>query len=598
MTVQELFAQGWHHHQADQYPQAEAAFRQVVQAAPDHADAWVLLAETCLLQGKAAEAETGYRQALQLRPDLVQVHANLGVALAQQGKHAEAVPSYRTALRSQPIHIDALSNLGAALTELDQIDEAVAVLRQALRLAPTFVKALNNLGKALIAQDKYVEAEAHLREALRLHPSYSMALSNLCAAVLKQGRHEEAIGLLRQALALEPHNANTHNTLGMALKEQGKVTEAVAHLEHAIRLRKDFPEAHANLGLARMSQGRHAEAVVHLQDALKLQPDYANAHKNLAMIWLQQGNYEQGWPEYEWRWRCKEFPRLTYTQPRWDGAPLEGRTILLHTEQGLGDTIQFIRYAPLVQARGGRVLVACQRALIPLLTRCPGIDQLVPRGDPLPPFDVYVPLLSLPAVFRTTLATVPAQVPYLFADKGLVEAWGRELSDGPGFKIGIAWQGSAGYTGDRDRSTRLAYFEPLARLPGVRLFSLQKGPGTEQLAEVSARFHVVDLGARLDERSGPFMDTAAVMKHLDLVVTVDTSLGHLAGALGVPVWVAQAFAPDWRWQWGQEGSPWYPTARLFRQTEWGRWEPVFARMAEALDRTAARSQGPRRGGER
>jgi Tfp pilus assembly protein PilF len=580
MTVPELFAAGWRHHQADQYPQAEAAFREVVRADPGHADAWALLAETCLLQGKFAEAEAGYRRALVLRPGQGHHHANLGVALAQQGKLADAVPHYREALRHQPNHVDALSNLGAALTDLDQLDEAVACLRQALRLAPTFVRALNNLGKALIAQGKPEEAETYLREALRLHPGYAKAHANLGIALMKQGRHDEAVAHLRQALALQPDDANTYNSLGVALKEQGKLAEAVACLEQAIRLGQNLPDAHANLGVALMNQGSHAEAAAHLQEALRLQPGFADAHKNLAMVWLQHGDYERGWPEYEWRWRCKEFVPPNYPQPRWDGSPLDGRTVLLHTEQGLGDTIQFIRYAPLVQRRGGRVVVAAQPALVPLLSRCPGVDRVVARGGPLPSFDVYVPLLSLPGLFGTTLATVPAEVPYLSADERLVEFWRRELAALPGFKVGIAWQGSKGYLGDRERSTRLAYFEPLARLPGVRLLSLQKGVGTEQLAE--ATFPVIDLGSRLDETTGAFLDTAAVLKCLDLVVCVDTALAHLAGALAVPVWVVHPFAPDWRWQWGREETPWYPTLRFFRQTEWGRWGPVFARVAEAL----------------
>jgi Flp pilus assembly protein TadD len=514
MTVQELFARGWQHHQADQYPQAEAAFRQVVQADPGRADAWALLAESCLFQGRFAEAETGYRQALRLAPGPAQSHANLGVALVQQGKLAEAAASYREALRLQPDHVDALSNLGAVLVDLEQEDEAVACLRQALQLAPGAVRALNNLGRALIEKEQFPEAEAHLRQALRLQPNYA--------------------------------------------------------------------KAHANLGVTLMKQGRHDEAVAHLQQAVRLEPGYADAHKNLAMVWLQQGNYAKGWPEYEWRWRCKEFTPPVYAQPAWDGGPLAGRTILLYAEQGLGDTLQFVRYAPLVQARGGRVVVHCQRPLLPLLLRCRGIDQVVPRGAPLPPFDVHAALLSLPLLFGTTLATVPADIPYLFADETLVASWRRELAALPGFKVGIAWQGSTGYGGDRERSTRLAYFEPLARLPGVRLLSLQKGYGSEQLAEAAGRFPVEDLGNRLDETSGAFMDTAAVMKCLDLVITVDTSLGHLAGGLGVPVWVTHPFAPDWRWQWGREDSPWYPTLRFFRQTEWGRWEPVFARMAEEL----------------
>jgi Flp pilus assembly protein TadD len=542
MSAQDLFAAGWRHHQADQYPQAEAAFCEAVSADPNHADAWALLAESCLMQGKFAEAEAGYRRALALRPGQGHEHANLGACLAQQGKLADAVPHYREALRRQPDHVAALSNLGAALTDLEQPDEAIVCLRQALWLDPTFLRALYNLGRALIIQDKPDEAEVPLREALRLQPDYARAHADLGIVLMTQGRHDEAVAHLRRALALQPDDARIYNSLGVTLKEQGKLPEAV----------------------------------VCLQEALRLQPDYAEAHKNLAMVWLQQGDYEHGWPEYEWRWYSKEFVPPHYAQPRWNGAPLQGRTVLLHTEQGLGDTIQFIRYAPLVQRRGGRVVVVAPPALVQLLSRCPGVDQVAAHGGILPPFDTYAPLLSLPVLFGTTLATVPAEVPYLVADEGLAEHWRRELSALPGLKVGIAWQGSRGYRGDRERSTRLVCFEPLARLPGVKLVSLQKGAGSEQLA--AAPFPVTAVGERLSD----FADTAAVVQSLDLVVTADTAVAHLAGALGVAVWVTLPLAPDWRWLLGREDSPWYPTMRLFRQTEWGRWEPVFARMAEAL----------------
>jgi tetratricopeptide (TPR) repeat protein len=582
MTLTELFAQGWQHHQADRYPQAEAAFRQVLQADPRHADAWSLFAESCLLQGKFAEAEAGYSQAIRLRSHQASDHINRGVALAQLGRAAEAVASYREGLRLHPDNIDGLSNLGAALVDLDQHDEAIACLRRAAQLSPAAIRVHNNLGRALIAKGQMAQAEACLRQAIRLQPGYAKAHVNLGIALMKLGRLGEAEASLRYALVLEARDANTYNTLGVALKDQGKLAEAVTCLEQAIRLGANIADAHANLGITLMSLGRHDEAAGPLQEALRLKPDFADAHKNLAMVWLQQGNYEQGWREYEWRWYCKEFSPVSFPQARWDGRPLEGRTILVYAEQGLGDTLQFIRYAPLVQQRGGRVLVQSQAALVPLLSRCPGIDQLVARGTTLPWFDVHAALLSLPYLFGTTLDRVPAAIPYLFPDPELVERWRRELAPLPGFKIGISWQGSPGYPGDRERSTRLAYFAPLARLPGVQLFSLQKGPGTEQLAEVAGRFPVTDLGSRLDEVSGPFMDTAALMKSLDLVVSVDTSLSHLAGALGVPVWVAQSFAPDWRWQWGRDSTPWYPTMRFFRQAEWGRWEAVFFRMAEAL----------------
>ncbi len=405
---------------------------------------------------------------------------------------------------------------------------------------------------------------------------------------MEQGRLEEAVASYEQALRLKPDYAEAHNNLGIALMEQGRLEEAVASYEQALRVKPDYAEAHNNLGIALGDQGNLEEAVASYQQALRLKPNYAEAHKNLALTWLLLGNFEQGWLEYQWRWQCKEFSPPGFQQPLWDGAALQGQTILLHAEQGLGDTLQFIRYAPLVQERGGTVLMACPAPLIRLLAGCPGIDRLIPQGGSLPPFDVHAPLLSLPKILGTTLVTVPAKVPYLFADADLTTQWGRELKQFPAFKIGIGWQGSPKYRDDRSRSIPLVHFEPLARLEGVQLFSLQKGPGTEQLRALADRFPVTDLGSRLDEASGAFMDTAAVMKNLDLVITSDTAIAHLGGALGVPVWVALPLVPDWRWLLHREDSPWYPTLRLFRQTERGNWPQVFERKAAEVKKLIAR----------
>ena len=256
--------------------------------------------------------------------------------------------------------------------------------------------------------------------------------------------------------------------------------------------------------------------------------------------------------------------------------------------------MQFIRYARLVKQRGGTVIFECPRRLARLLKSCPGIDVLVESGAPLPPFDVHAPLLSLPRLLGTTLATIPADVPYLFADAALVESWKRVLGSNQIFKVGIAWQCDPRYNIAAHRSPPLRQFAPLARLPGVQLYSLQKGAGTEQLRDVAGQFAVTDFGERLDEESGPFMDTAALMRNLDLVIVVDTSLAHLAGALGVPVWVALPFAPCWRWLLGREDSPWYPTMRLFRQTQPGDWDGVFVRMAQELERATGLIPAARR----
>ena len=293
------------------------------------------------------------------------------------------------------------------------------------------------------------------------------------------------------------------------------------------------------------------------------------------MLHLTLGDFESGWREYEWRWQCKEFNPPPLHQPRWDGSALEGRTILLFGEQGLGDMLQFVRYAPLVARRGGRVRLYCAAALIDLLAGCEGVTRAIPEGSPIPPFDVQAPLMSLPAIFETTLATVPAEVPYVRVGEERRQYWQQQLAGLSGFKIGIAWQGNPKHKSDRKRSVALQEFAPLANVPGVQLLSLQKHAGTEQLEH--ATFPVMDLCSGLG-----LVETAAVIQNLDLVISIDSAIAHLAGALAVPVWVALAASADFRWMLDREDSPWYPTMRLFRQSPTGGWQPVFARMAEAL----------------
>jgi hypothetical protein len=297
------------------------------------------------------------------------------------------------------------------------------------------------------------------------------------------------------------------------------------------------------------------------------------------------GDFEQGWPEYAWRLKTQELALPPIPQPLWDGSRLNGKTILLHAEQGLGDTIHFIRYAPLVKEQGGQVVVVCPSQLTPLLASSPGIDRLVATGMLLPPFDVHAPLLSLPGIFRTNAATIPASVPYIFADPSLVQHWHHELSATPGYKVGIAWKGSSRHKKDRERSVSLEALAPLAAVPEINLFSLQVGPGREELAALGDRFRVTDLGGRFDPES--LADAAAAIQSLDLIVTVDSALAHVAGALGTPVWVAVPFSPDWRWQLEREDSPWYPTLRLFRQRLPGQWPEVFERIAVELRKLIA-----------
>jgi len=446
------------------------------------------------------------------------------------------------------------------------------------------------------------QAEQLYQQILRLQPDCPEAHNALGLLLPSLGRLEEAVTHCRQALHYRPEYPEAHNNLANALHLQDKLDEAVAHYHQALRLMPHYAEAHNNLGLALTGQAKLDEALAHYRQCLETRPDFAGAHWNRSLLWLLRGNFEQGWQEYEWRrWTLPEFTTRPFSQPLWDGSALSGRTILLVAEQGLGDTLQSIRYAPLVKQRGGTVIVECLPPLLRLLAGFPGIDRLVARGSPLPAFDVQAPLLSLPRIFHTALATIPRAVPYLRANPQLVEHWrkspksevrspksnpslrtsdfGLRTSD---FLVGLAWQGSPTYRYDRQRSIPLAHFARLAKAEGVQLISLQKGPGTEQLGALAGQLPVLDLGSRLDEGSGAFMDTAAIMMNLDLVISSDTAIPHLAGALGVPAWVALPLVPNWRWLLEREDSPWYPTMRLFRQTRQGQWEDVFERMAEEL----------------
>jgi tetratricopeptide (TPR) repeat protein len=505
-------------------------------------------------------AEVFERMALELesRPPLesAERHGQRGLALLSQNKPAEATIALQRALELDPKNPAIHNNLGVALEQDGKREESVASFREAGRLKPDYADAFHNLGNVLRRLGRLAEAEAEYRKAVKLQPEWAELCNHLGIALLGQAKHAEAEACFRRSLRLKPDLAEAHNNLGVLCEQQGKVDESIAAYQEALRLR----------------------------------PDAADTHKNLALGWLMRGDYARGWPEYEWRWKSPPSSARSFSQPRWDGRALQGQAVLLYAEQGLGDTIQFVRYATLIQQRGGVVLLEAPGVLQRLLARCPGIDRFIPQGAPLPDFAFQCPLLSLPAVFHTTLETVPAAVPYLSAEPARIETWRQELAPVNGIKIGIAWQGSPKYGGDAHRSIRLQEFEPVATAPNVRLVSLQKGWGAEQLQAV-ARWEVVNFGERLDA-DAPFLDTAAVMQHLDLVVTSDTAVAHLAGALGVPLWMAVPQAADWRWLRQGERCAWYPTMRIFRQRRWGDWAEVFARVAQELRAASFGQQRP------
>jgi len=531
-TVAEALTEALDHHRSGDFDQAERLCHLILQANPNHADAHHLLGVLAYHKGRFDVAALSIGRALALNPRAAVYHYNLG--LAQKG--------------------------------LDQMDQALASFQEAVRLQPDFPQAWNNVGLASKMQDKL----------------------------------DEEIRCYRQALRFKPDYVEAHMNLGNAQRQRAQLAHAAASYQQALRLKPDFAEAYSALGTVLQEQGYFDESMACYQKALHLKPDLAEAHWNRSLLWLLLGALEQGWPEYEWRWTQTRFTRRPFSQPLWDGSDLGGRTILLDTEQGLGDTLHFIRYVPLVKQRGANVIVECQPPLVRLLSSVQGIDCLLASGSPLPAFDVQAPVASLPGIFRTCLATIPRAVPYLHADCKLVEHWKSAMCDvrcatseevhltshiahrTSHFLVGIAWQGDPTFPGDRQRSIPLARFAPLAKVQGIRLISLQKGPGIDQLHGLANQFPVHDLGDRLDEAAGAFMDTAAIMKNLDLVISSDTAVAHLAGALGVRVWLALARVPDWRWLLQRPDSPWYPTMHLFRQSRAGDWDEVFERMAAKL----------------
>jgi len=534
--------------------------------------------------GKLQEAQTLYQRVLSTTPEHPQALHYLGLIMRERRQMPQALDLLRRAAAADPRAPEVHNNLATVLGAVGRAADALACVDAALRLRPDYVEAIVNRGLALDKLKRRDEALACFRRALELHPDHVAARLHLATAFARQGRVEEAADELRRVTAAAPRNPGPWMQLGNLCQRQARPDHAAAAFRRAIELKPDFAEAYNNLGNALKDLGELEAAIAALRKSVELKPDFAHAHWNLALALLLKGDFQSGWLEYEWREHLAEDKRQRrrFPQPVWHGSPPAGKTILLLTEQGLGDTIQFVRYAPLLTARGAKVLVECQPKLRPLLQTLAGVDRVVARGEPLPPFDTHARLLTLPCILGADRSNIPAAVPYLSAEPERAAEWKAKLAAlaGGRLKVGIAWQGSKGYRGDAQRSVPLHHFAELAQCPGVALFCLQKGLGTEQVADAGVAVHQFD--PPLDETTGAFVETAAVMANLDLVVTSDTSIAHLAGALGVPTWVALCFVPDWRWMAGGDDSPWYPTARLFRQPARGDWAGVFGRIAGEL----------------
>ncbi|MCL6433920.1 MAG: tetratricopeptide repeat protein, partial [Leptolyngbyaceae cyanobacterium HOT.MB2.61] len=534
--------------------------------------------------GRFREAEQVCYQILQ-QQNHPEVWHLLGLIAHRERRYNEAIAHYHQVLTLEPNHQDVCNNLAVALHEQGKLDEAIAQYQQALRLKPDYPDAHNNYANALRARGQVEEAIHHYRMAIAYNPGYADAYNNLGLALYAEGEFGQAADCYRQAIALRPNYPQAHNHLGNALKELGDFKQAVEHYRQAIALKPDYAKAYNNWGNIFRDEGDLTTAIQYYDQAIGIEPEFAEAHWNKALTLLIGGHLQQGFAEYEWRWRVKLpsfHPMRSFPAPLWDGSPLQGKTIFLHAEQGMGDIIQFVRYAALVAERGGKILLECHPPLVNLLKRIPHIQQVIPYGSTPPPFDVHAPLMSLAYILGTTLETVPAIVPYLTAPSEpalpLPEQDGDRETTPPPLKVGFVWSGNPENPYNRFRTIPLTHLLPLAAIPGVHLYSLQKDPSPADLELLAAHPEIRDLQGQLTD----FVCTAALINQLDLVISVDTAITHLAGALGKPVWLLLPYAPDWRWLLGRSDSPWYPTLRLFRQPSQGDWAGVMEQVKRAL----------------
>jgi len=552
VKVADLFARGVAFHQANRFEEAEAAYKNVIAADPRHFNA------------------LGF----------------LGAILVQRGDNAEAVLRLRRSLQINPSQPLALINFGCALQNLKQYDEALQTFDKAVAINPRFTEAHNNRGTVLEALGRYSEALASYDQALALAPNYANAHYNRAGVLFKNlGRYQDALESYDRAIALNPGHAEAYANRGAVLREFDRYSEALADYDRAVALKPTHVESLNSRGVVLQDMRLYGDALASFESALTVAPDFAEAQWNKSLLKILRGEFEEGWRLYESRWetvalrtRKRHFP-----QPLWLGQEdIAQKTILLHAEQGMGDTIHFCRYARMVKARGATVVIEAPEALRDLVSTLDESIQVVASGQPLPNFDYHCPFMSLPLAFNTTLATIPAEAPYLAANEAKRARWQARLGPRMHPRVGLVWSGGRAHKNDRNRSIPLETMLPLLSLP-VEFHCLQKEVREADRAILESQARIAIHDGDLHD----FTDTAALISGMDLVISVDTAIAHLAGAMGKELWVLVPHAPDFRWMTERTDSPWYPTARLFRQNDPGNWPPVVRDIVAALRESLA-----------
>jgi len=493
------------------------------------------------------------------------------------GRLPDAHNICQSILMERPGDPMALQLLALILSARLQYNIAIDLMRRAIAVAPNVADFHNNLGETLFRAGRAKEAAVCYRSAIRLNPKMWLAYNNLGRCMAASNKPAEAQAAYRKVIELNPELPQVHLNLATLVLGEGKIDEAIALLERAVQLKPDYVNAVGALGGLLSTKGELDRALDFHNRVLALAPENPSAHVNKSLVLLLQGKYEQAWEDYEWRWKLPGLQERNFGKPRWAGENIRGKTILVHAEQGFGDTIQFLRYVPMVAERGAKVIVECQDSLKLLAQSVEGAASVVVRGEAPGEFDLHAPMASLPGIFKTTMATIPARIPYLHAPHERLNRWRERVAKEKRFKVGLVWAGSPTNANDRNRTVGLGLMSDIARVPGVAFYGLQKGEAAGQLAKYED-LEIVDLSAELND----FADTAAALEQMDLLISVDTSVVHLAGAIGRPTWVILHYSPPWRWHLEGEESPWYPSVRLFRQGPAMKWEEPIERVVEAL----------------
>ena len=562
--------------ESGQFEEAVQVYRKVIEFKPSSAEIYNSLGVSLSKLNLLEEAIRVYQHTIRFDPKYAPTNHHMGISFAELGQFDKAVSVCKKAIELDHYNYEVYNTLGNIYTELGQFENGLRAYQKALDLNPCIAKLHFNFANMLKLKGKLEESVVAYKRSIVLNPSYSEAYYNLGTLLQKQGKLEESVVVYHKAIVINPNYAEVYNNLGHMLHKQRDLDGAFQLYQKAVSLKPDFLVAYRNLGDVLSQQGKIEQAIQSYEKAIEIQPDNAKSHHHLGMLLLLQGDFQRGWKECEWRLKCNDFPveKRGFAQPVWDGSPLNGKTIFLYAEQGFGDTIQFIRYVYELTRYKVDIIFECQSELLSLFRNIGVITQLIVQGDTVPDFHVHSPLLSLPRILGTDLESIPSKVPYLPVKPLPVFRFNPNSK----LKVGIVWAGNSWHPNDDTRSVDLQQFTILFNVSACQFYSLQVGDRRNDIFNCNYLVPVIDLGANFSD----FSDTASAIIELDLVISVDTSVAHLAGALGKNVWVLLSWIPDWRWLLEKEDTLWYPTMRLFRQTRNGDWESAFQQLQLAL----------------